>query len=410
MRLLHTSDWHLGQSLHEFERSAEHQAFLDWLCASLRQYQIDALLIAGDVFDNANPSAASQRQFYQFLRQARSIAPALQTIIIAGNHDSAGRLEAPGPLLDALGVRIIGQPGRDARGEPDLNSLCAPLLRADGGIGAQVLAVPFLRPGDLARGEHLPYAQAVAQLYQALQAHARAQLPPGAALLAMGHCHMQGGQVSEDSERPLVIGGSEALSAAMFEADVAYVALGHLHRAQQVGGQNHIRYSGSPLPLSFAETDYKHQVLLVELDGARLRSVESLYVPRSVPVLRVPARPAPLDEVLQALRALEAPPVPFEQQALVRPYILIEGPQADIRIRLEQALEGKAVRMAGYETAYARQEADAAAPVQTHHSMDEVQRLQPAAIFAHLHQEKYGSAPPPDIQQLFAELMLMEDA
>ena len=100
MRFLHTSDWHLGQTLHSFERFHEHQAFLDWLVDVIVAEQIDALLIAGDVYDNANPSATSQKQLYRFLRRAKSAAPHLNIVIIAGNHDSAGRLEAPAPLLE----------------------------------------------------------------------------------------------------------------------------------------------------------------------------------------------------------------------------------------------------------------------------------------------------------------------
>ena len=108
MRLLHTSDWHLGQSLHNFERTYEHQCFLDWLLDTIVAEQADALLIAGDVFDNANPSSASQRQLYRFLQQARVRAPQLDLVVIAGNHDSPGRLEAPGPLLEAHGTQVIG--------------------------------------------------------------------------------------------------------------------------------------------------------------------------------------------------------------------------------------------------------------------------------------------------------------
>ena len=107
MRLLHTSDWHLGQSLHNFERHYEHQRFLDWLLDTVVSERADALLIAGDIFDNANPSSASQKQLYRFLQRARERVPHLNLIVIAGNHDSPGRLEAPGPLLEAHGTRCL---------------------------------------------------------------------------------------------------------------------------------------------------------------------------------------------------------------------------------------------------------------------------------------------------------------
>src|SRR5450830_1653635 len=115
MRLLHTSDWHLGQSLHNFDRHYEHQCFLDWLIDTIVAEEADALLIAGDIFDNANPSSNAQRQLYRFLQQAKTRAPGLQIVVIAGNHDSPGRLEAPGPLLEAHGTVVIGNVvrGRD---------------------------------------------------------------------------------------------------------------------------------------------------------------------------------------------------------------------------------------------------------------------------------------------------------
>lgn len=151
MRLLHTSDWHLGQSLHNFDRFYEHQRFLDWLLDTIVSEQADALLVAGDVFDNANPSAASQRQLYTFLQQARARAPQLDIVIIAGNHDSPGRLEAPGPLLEMHGTTVIGYPHRDADGNIAMERMLVPLTGKDGAVAAWVLAVPFLRHGDVPR-------------------------------------------------------------------------------------------------------------------------------------------------------------------------------------------------------------------------------------------------------------------
>ena len=279
MRLLHTSDWHLGQTLHTFDRTYEHQCFLDWLVDTIVAEQADALLIAGDVFDNANPSAAAQRQLYRFLQQARARAPQLQVVVIAGNHDSAGRLEAPGPLLEAHGVTVLGNVVRGADGAIDLERMLVPLRDRAGAIKAWCLAIPFLRPGDLPRvaaGELEaadPYLHGIALLYQQAYALAKSKCANGEAVLAMGHCHMVDGQASEDSERRIVIGGTEALPATMFDPTLAYAALGHLHLAQRVGKKEHLRYCGSPLPLSFAEVGYQHQVLRVDLDGCSARAV-----------------------------------------------------------------------------------------------------------------------------------------
>jgi len=412
MRLLHTSDWHLGQSLHNFERHYEHQCFLDWLLDTLVREQADALLISGDIFDNANPSSASQKQLYRFLQQAREKMPQLDLVIIAGNHDSPGRLEAPGPLLEAHGTRVIGSVPRLDDGSIDVASLILPLhgADADGGkcVRAWCLAIPFLRPGDVPRSEEEgdPYLNGIALLYRQALELALARRQPGQAIVAMGHCHMVDGQMSNDSERRIVIGGTEMLPAGIFGQQIAYAALGHLHLAQQVGQRQQIRYCGSPIPLSFAEVGYQHQVLRIELDGEGLLdgacSVTPLQVPRAVPLLRVPARPAPLNDVLAELAALELPDAPAEQQPLLEVRVRLDAPEPGLRSRVEAALEGKPVRLAKIETSSAaRGVADNDAIM----TLDQLDQLKPDDIFRQLYQQKYGSEAPADQLQAFAELM-----
>ena len=148
MRLLHTSDWHLGHTLYDTSREAEHTAFLDWLLDTLEAQKVDALLVAGDIFDTANPSAEAQASWYQFVARARRRCPRLDIVVIGGNHDSAARLDAPDPLFAALDVRVVGGLPR-AQGVVDLERLLVPLRDAQGEVGAWVAAVPYLRPADL---------------------------------------------------------------------------------------------------------------------------------------------------------------------------------------------------------------------------------------------------------------------
>ncbi|TWI62480.1 exodeoxyribonuclease I subunit D [Pseudoduganella lurida] len=408
MRLLHTSDWHLGQSLHNFDRHHEHQCFLDWLLDTVVAEQIDALLIAGDVFDNANPSAASQRQLYRFLQRARAAVPGLDIVVTAGNHDSPGRIEAPGPLLEAHGTRVIGHVEREDGGAIDVARMVLPLTNRDGSVAAWCLAVPFLRPADVPRlvAEGVdPYLGGIAQLYAEALAHAQAIREPHQAIVAMGHCHMVDGQMSADSERRIVIGGTEMLPAGMFGPEIAYAALGHLHKAQQIGHHAHIRYSGSPLPLSFSEVLYEHQVLRIDLDGATLRDTVAIPVPRAVHLLRVPTRPAPLAQVLDELEALDFPPAPAQAQPYLEVRVLLDAPEPGLRARIEAALEGKHVRLAKIETSSGQRGAtfdDAAV------SLDQLAQLQPAEVFSRLYRQKYGSDAPSDQLAAFAELLLAE--
>ncbi|OEZ48727.1 nuclease SbcCD subunit D [Janthinobacterium sp. MP5059B] len=405
MRLLHTSDWHLGQTLHNYERGYEHQRFLDWLLDTLVAEQVDVLLVAGDVFDNANPSAASQKQLYVFLQQARARLPALQLVVVAGNHDSAGRLEAPGPLLAAHGTHVVGHLLRGDDGQIDLERLLLPLTGNDGQVQAWCLAVPFLRPGDVPK---LPagdtqdaYLGGIALLYRQLADLALARRQPGQAIIAMGHCHMVGGEMSNDSERRIVIGGTEMLPSGIFDTAIAYAALGHLHKAQAVGGQQHIRYCGSPIPLSFAEVNYRHQVLCLDIDGEQLREVRAIEVPRAVPLLRVPATPAPIAEVLEQLAALEVPDAPAEAQPFLEVRVRLDAPEPGLRTRIETALDGKHLRLAKIETSSA---ARSSAPENM--TLDQLGQLQPDDIFRRLYLQKYGRPAPPEQLSALAELLL----
>jgi len=414
MRLLHTSDWHLGQTLHNHDRTYEHQCFLDWLADTLVEERIDVLLIAGDIFDTANPSSSAQRQLYRFLQQARARVPHLQVVVIAGNHDSPGRLEAPTPLLEAHGTIVVGNVLRRGDGEIELERLLVPLRDRDGQTAAWCLAVPFLRPGDLPRlraaegvdpaeaAPNDPYLHGAALLYRQAHALARERAAAGQAIVAMGHCHMAKSQPSEDSERRIVIGGSEALPVSMFDAGIAYAALGHLHLAQRVGGLEHVRYCGSPLPLSFSEVGYQHQVLRIDLEDGKVQAIVPLYVPRPVQLLRVPALPAPLEEALAALEALELDAdLPQQAWPYLEVRVLLDGPEPGLRARIEAVLADKPVRLAKIEpTRKLVAASDEAGAL----SLDQLAQLQPDDIFRRLWRQRYGDEAPPEQIESFAEL------
>lgn len=410
MRLLHTADWHLGQTLYDFERSYEHQCFLDWLLDTLENERIDALLIAGDVFDHANPAAAAQRQLYQFLTTAKQRLPQLDIVIIAGNHDSGGRLEAPAPLLKSFAVTVVGRATRDPNGDLEADRLLTPLHDQHGEIAAWCLAVPFLRPGEVPRVETEgdPYLQGIAALYRRVLDCALTRQENGQALIALGHCHLSGGQVSEASERRIIIGGIEALPVATFDPALAYVALGHLHRPQIVGGQPRLRYSGSPLPMSFAEIHYPHQVICVDLVDGALTAATPIPIPRFVPLLRIPSQPAPLTETLEKLAALDLPEVRFEAQPYLEARVLLDAPEPGLRAQVEAALAGKPVRLARIDLHYGRSHAEDTT-AHNPQTLDELDRLQPDDIFQQLHVQKYGAEPSTALMAAFRELLLTSD-
>lgn len=406
MRLIHTSDWHLGHALHNFERSFEHQCFLDWLLAQLAQRRADVLLVAGDLFDTVNPSALAQRQLYDFLARAHVQRPGLQTVLIAGNHDSAGRLEAPQPLLESLAVRVVGQAHRLADGHIDYERMLLPLGTDPQRPDALCLAVPYLRPADLPvveEDDH--YLGGVAALYHQLHALARQRFGPQLPLIAMGHCHVRGGTASLDSERRLIIGGNEALPADTFPADLSYAALGHLHLAQAVSGRDELRYCGAPLPFSFSEARYPHQVLVVDIDGPGPARIESLRVPRFVELRRLPPEPAPLTEVLALLDQQEASDLPVERQPLLEVRIRLGERVPDLRRQIEAALQGKGQRLLKLDPHYPALGAEPAADQA--HSLADL-RLDPMTLLADHYRRQHQAELPADLREALLELLRAE--
>ncbi|PTQ89141.1 exonuclease SbcCD subunit D C-terminal domain-containing protein [Agitococcus lubricus] len=401
MRLLHTSDWHLGQNFFGFSRYYEHQQFLDWLLNTLTTQNIDVLLIAGDIFDTANPPSSAQQQFYQFLCLAKGRIPHLQVVIIAGNHDSPTRLEVPTPFLNAIDMRVVGQVQRQQRGM-DLEQLLVPLYHREGEIAAWCLAIPFLRPNDVPRVEDADdaYLAGINALYQQVTALAKSKRAENQALIAMGHCHLMGGEVSSDSERKLVMGGLETLSSHIFDTEIAYVALGHLHFAQAVGAA-HIRYSGSPLPMSFSEMHYPHQVVVIDLEGNSLQRITPILIPRTVNLQRLPEKPAPLADVLTLLAQQDWPLVPEEQQTYLQVRVLLDKPEPALRHKIEQVLQDKAVRLVKIETSYPSASTTEASPL----SLEDVSQLQPEDVFLRMYQQRYQKSPDNVLLKAFHELL-----
>lgn len=353
MKIIHTADWHLGQSFFNYDRLQEHRAFLDWLLIQLAEKQIDVLLISGDVFDSGNPSTASQRLLYSFLNQAQTTCPSLQIILTAGNHDSPQRLETVQPLLDENRVKIIGHVQRNSDGKIDYSSLFVP-VKSENQVQAYIFAVPFLRLGDYPTDKGQTYSQGVAEFYQNGYQFFQEHFPPSLPLIALGHLYAQHAELSdEDKNERLIMGGTESVGLEAFNKGFDYVALGHIHKAQKIGGNNHIRYSGSPLPMSFSELNYKHQVLMIQTEKW---TIEPLYVPRLIPLLRIPDKHQTLDVALEELRSLEELTVENTLLPYLQVNVLLKGPEPRMKVQVEEALQNKAVRLVRIDAKYEKVE------------------------------------------------------
>ena len=353
IRILHTADWHLGQTFFGYDRMEEHEVFLNWLAEEIRQKEIDALIIAGDVFDVSNPSAASQSMYYQFIYRVTAENPYLQIVIVAGNHDSAARLEAPLPLLQAMRTEVRGVVRKLEGGEIDYDHLTVELKNRKGEVELLCMAVPFLRQGDYpaVQTEGNPYAEGVCELYAQLLQRLWKRRTENQAILAIGHLQATGSEIAEkDYSERTVIGGLECVSPEAFSEQIAYTALGHIHKAQRVSGRENVRYAGSPIPMSFAEKHYHHGVVMVTFDGGCAVDIERLECPKLIPLVSVPnGEPVSPEAILEALKELP------ETEA-VAPYlevkVLLEEPEPMLRQEIEEALADKNYRLARIVSTY----------------------------------------------------------
>jgi exonuclease SbcD len=404
MKILHTADWHIGQLFHGYDRTVEHQQFLDWLVNTVQNENIDVLLISGDVFDLSNPAATAIKQFYTFLNRAVKSNPALQIIVIAGNHDSAARLETPKPLLESSNIHIVGIVEKDETGGFKYDKLTIPLKDKEGRVDAWCIAVPFLRLGDypIVTGSDNSYADGIAKFYEEAFQHTSSLKQDGQTIIAMGHLHARQAEISDmDKMERLIMGGVESISADAFHPDIAYVALGHIHKAQRIGGKDHIRYSGSPIPMSFSERSYKHQVSVFEVQNGTVVNIRAVEIPVTVPVLSVPEKYATLEEVIQELAKLPEAGENLHLAPYLEVRVLEDKPDPGRRHKVELAIEGKHVRLATINVKSTVSETDKNSTPQQRQTLDD---LKPSEIFARVYESEYGNAVPDDMLQLFNQV------
>ncbi len=320
MKILHTSDWHLGRSLYGRKRYREFSQFLDWLSRTIENENVDALLIAGDVFDTSTPSNRAQELYYRFLCRVAG-SRCRHVVIIAGNHDSPSFLSAPKELLHAINVHVIGAITEDPKDEvivigdvegknPNLDAM------------AVICAVPYLRdknirtaaPGESLDDKNRKLASGIAQHYSEVAAVAmdkrnalleeRDSKNPDSEIpiIAMGHLFTANARtVDGDGVRELYVGSLAHINKDVFPPAIDYLALGHLHVPQRVGKEAHMRFCGSPIPMGFGEAKQNKKVLAVRFDGNR-PAIREIQVPCFQPLERIAGS---LDHILERIDQLK---------------------------------------------------------------------------------------------------------
>ena len=308
MRIIHTADWHLGNVFHGHDRLAEHRHFLDWLLARLGEQQPDALLVTGDVFDSPYPSAASEALFYDFMVRATQLVPGLQVVVIAGNSDSANRIEISAALLKLHNVYVRGAMRYTEAGDPDFTHFLLPLSPRNSHEAACVcFALPYLRPCNYQAG--LTTEQGLAYYFSQLHKKFRKSDFSGLPVVVAAHFGVAGAVFDEAySSGHRIAGAGEPVGIDVIGSGVSYAALGHLHRAQQIASDSTlVFYAGGVLPMSFAEEGYTYGVQLVEVDAEGSATADRLVYTPLRQLITIPAAPrtaVSADELLDALARL----------------------------------------------------------------------------------------------------------
>lgn len=373
MRILHTSDWHLGQHFMGKTRLAEHTALIDWLLQRVDEDAVDALILAGDIFDTGAPPSYA-RELYNRLVVALH-GRGVSLLALGGNHDSVATLAESLPLLACLGAQVVpvaeADPARQVRVLNDRS----------GQPGAIVCAVPFIRArdvmqsraGESAEAKQQSLQAAIAAYYQSVYQAALARrdvLGLALPILATGHLTTVGASASE-AVREIYVGALEAFPTRAFPpAD--YIALGHIHRPQQVGGQSHIRYCGAPIPLGFDEARQRKEVLYVDLDAGGLRAVTPVPVPCWQPMAALSGTLAGLEDAIAAV-AVEGcaeTPVWLDVQVQADDYL------SDLMARVQALAAPWPVEVLRVRRA---RQGEAALPVGVRETLDE---LTPLEVFA----------------------------
>ena len=388
IRILATADWHLGNCFHGYDRQEEHADYLDWLLQTTVDREVDALLVCGDVFDSSNPSAASQELYYSFLDRLSTCRPGMRTVIIAGNHDSALRLEAPKALLLKHNTLVKGVVEKDGDGSVDYGQLLTEVSSKDG-ERAVVVTVPYLRDGDFVRGKG--YAEGVATfLTEAVDAACR--VSQDGAVIVMAHLYAKGSEIAADSSERIVIGGSEMVNVSCLDERVTLLLSGHIHRHQTIGGRDNWLYPGSALPMSFAERGYRHGAVCCVIDGGKLASApEFIEYGLRHPLLSLPDEPAPFNEIRKLLKKL--PKWDGEKDDEGVPYlevkVLLDTPALPgLNKKIEDLLEGKKVRLCRTAVSYPVMEVGDEEPHVV--SMDDLLSLDPMEIIRTRYRKSHG--------------------
>ena len=402
MKIIHTSDWHIGQTLYQYSRDEEHKYFFNQLKDIILEEKPDALVVSGDIFHSATPTVLSQRLYYHTLVELSRLYDDLQIIVTAGNHDSPSRLEAPCELWEAFNVKVIGN--LDFYKEADENGLTydtskiqIPITRNDEIVG-WVLAVPFLNAGNYpSLEENDGYSNRVFAFYDNLKYNLKLNLQysDNHSVIAMGHLMVSGANSNAYNK---MIGGLESVDVESVTQlkDIDYWALGHVHRPQDLS--ENMRYSGSPFALTFNE-DYVHSVSVVTIENhnvdIKIREIKPL-----IPILDFPFKPQSYEDAISIDDLFLKIDEVLDNESYVRLHVKSEMPLSDVvNAKIVDMFEDRKAKYCGIQVYLPVQNVEQSDNIIR--TLDDFKAISPYELGCSVYQKKNNVEMPDEMKAMF---------
>lgn len=393
MKVLHTSDWHIGQIFHNYSREEEHKYFFEQLKSIIIKEKPDVVVVSGDVFHTAVPTIVSQRLYYNFIVEISRLDDDLQIVITSGNHDSPSRLEAPRQLWKAFNVSVVGM--LDYQTDTDEYGL---------NFDASKLEIPITKKGKIIGWVlAVPYINGNANIYDLLINHLKnkPEYADNQSIVAMGHLAVKSADITGHS--PDIIGKLETLDIQDFTnvKGVDYWAFGHIHFPQAIKGIENMRYAGSPFPISFNE-NYQHSVVSVNIGDGK---VETTVIPLKtlIPIVDFPAKPKGYDDALPFETVLMQLFDILDQKAYVRVHIQTDKPLTQTETtEIIKAFEGHEAMFCGIQSYFpAKAEGNDIQSIKTLH---ELKAMSPFELGCSVFQKKNGCEMPDELKEMFKKV------
>lgn len=393
MKVLHTSDWHIGQIFHNYSREEEHKYFFEQLKSIIIKEKPDVVVVSGDVFHTATPTIVSQRLYYNFIVDLSRLDHDLQIVITSGNHDSPSRLEAPRPLWEAFNVSVVGM--LDYQTVTDENGL---------NFDATKIEIPIRRKGEIIGWVlAVPYINGNANIYDLLLNHlkTRPEYADNQSIVAMGHLAVKSADITGHSAD--IIGKLETLDVQDFTEvkGVDYWAFGHIHFPQAIKGIENMRYAGSPFPISFNE-NYEHSVVSVNIEDGKTKT-KIIPLKTLIPIIDFPAKPKGYDNALPYETVLMQLIEILGEKAYVRVHVQTDKPLTQVETAtMIQAFEGQEAMFCGIQSYFPeRAEGDELQSVKT---LNELKSISPFELGCSVYQKKNGCEMPDELKEMFKKV------